>query len=152
MPNSCHGCAMKIGPSEYEYENHFLKQLRNKRCCKNECIHRIPNGSLANGWYMIKSKHENERREFVLNSMESNAVINRSDNTKERIFLYMKFDGIEVFQNAWYLAFCIPRATFFHYRMKFINNDIRSVNGNIGSTQPRPNTLGTITSLRKIVN
>ena len=88
MPNSCHGCAMKIGPSEYEYENHFLKQLRNKRCCKKECLSRIPNGSLVNGWRVIKSKGENERREFVLNSLESNEIINMSDNTMERGLLH----------------------------------------------------------------
>ena len=51
---------------------------------------------------MIKAKGENEKREFVLNSLESNVVINRTDNANKMSFVKMKFDGLEVFQNAWY--------------------------------------------------
>ena len=79
---------MKTSSSEDEDEHHFLKRLRNKRCCKKECLSRIPNGSLVNGWHVIKSKGENKRREFVLNSLESNEIINRSDNTMERGLLH----------------------------------------------------------------
>ena len=64
----------------------------------------------------------------------------------------MKFDGIEVCQNARYLDFCIPRDTLFHYKRKFINSDRRSVNGNSESANPRPNTLATIASLKKMIN
>jgi hypothetical protein len=40
--------------------------------------------------------------EFVLNSLESNVVTNMNDNKKKIILINMKFDDIEVFQNAWY--------------------------------------------------
>jgi hypothetical protein len=39
---------------------------------------------------------------FVLNSLESNVVTNMNDKKKKRISINMKFDGIEVCQNAWY--------------------------------------------------
>ena len=68
-PNSSHGCAKKIGSTKYEDEYHFLKRLRNIRCCKKECLSRIPNGSLSNAWHVIKFKGENEITEFVLKSL-----------------------------------------------------------------------------------
>ena len=68
---------------------------------------------------MIKVESENERREFVLNSMESNVVINKSENPKKRSFIKMKFDGIEVCQNARYKYFFIPIDTFFNYKRIF---------------------------------
>lgn len=63
----------------------------------------------------------------------------------------MKFNGNEVFQNAFYKAFCIPRTTFFSHKREFLNGDIRAVNGNFGLEKPRPNSLEIIASLQKIV-
>jgi len=61
----------------------------------------------------IKSKGENERREFVLNVLESKAIIKMCGNTKKMILIDMKFDAIEVFQNALYKSFSIPIDTLF---------------------------------------
>jgi len=126
-PNLSHGGVRKIGHGDDEDEYFSIKQLRDEICFKNECISKIPIGSLTNGWHLIKGKGENERRGFVLNSLESNAIINMSDNTKKRSLLGMKFEGIEVCKNAWYKAFCITRATFFSHKRKFLNGDIRAV-------------------------
>ena len=83
---------------------------------------------------------------------DSNAVINKSANIMKRSLLYMKFNGIEVCQNTWYLSFCIQRATFFHYKRKFINGNRMLVNGNSSSEKTRPINLETIDSLRNTTN
>jgi hypothetical protein len=96
---------------------------------------------------LLKPSGENERMEFVLNSLESNVVINMNDNKKKRILINMKFDGIEVCQNAWYKPYVFQEPPYFSYKMKFLNGDTKLVNGNCGLEKPRPDTLAIIARL-----
>jgi len=64
----------------------------------------------------------------------------------------MKFDKLNIYQNAWYRAYGIKRITFYHYKDIFENCDLKAMNGDSGLQKSRSNTIVTMASVSNIVD
>jgi hypothetical protein len=67
---------------------------------------------MVEGNKKVHLMNENSKRDFVLNSLASNAPISRQGEKNKRTLLTMKFDTIDVCQNAWFKCYGIKRRHF----------------------------------------
>ena len=96
---------------------------------------------------LTKASWELSTIDFIAMKHIENTWPDKLKDEEHSILLTMNYDCIEVCQNAWYIAFCIPRATLFNYKRRFLNGDTRLVNGNCGLEKPIHNILMSIVSL-----
>ena len=62
----------------------------------------------------------------------------------------MKFDTINVCQNAWFKYHGIKRSTFFSFKKMFLDGTHKVVNGNRGLKKYRPNTIEIVSNINMI--
>ena len=74
---------------------HFFEKISKEYCCTYLCISDIPFRSMSKGFKKFRGMNENSRREYVLNSLSSNACISREVGTKKRTPFIMKFDTLK---------------------------------------------------------
>lgn len=60
--------------------------------------------------------NENSKRDFVLDYVASNDPISRQGGTKRRTPLTIKFETLDVCQNAWFKCHGIKKGALFNYR------------------------------------
>ena len=104
--------------------------MRNEYCCTHLCISHILIRSMLEEFLKFRGLGENLRREFLLNSLASNAPFFGEMGIKKRTIFTMKFDMVNLFQNAWFKSQGIKRSTLFNYKQMFFDGVHKAVNGN----------------------
>jgi hypothetical protein len=99
--------------------------------------------------------NKNGIREFVLNSLLSNAVMSKSHghglSPIVRKVKDMRFNGNIICKKAWYKIHKIPQSTFYKYQHYFQHGHIKAIHGNTNTCKARAHTVAAIEILHKIV-
>ena len=99
---------------------------------------------MLKGFKKFSGLNENSRREFVLNFLVCNIPFFEEVGMKKRKLFTMKFDTLNVCQNAWFKCHGIKRSTFFNYKKMFLDGAHKAVNGNSGLQKSRPNNFSIV--------
>jgi hypothetical protein len=136
-------------------EEKEIRLLAADDCCKQDCIQHVDRKAIAVARRSMEHINKNGIREFVLNSLLSNAVMSKSHghglSPIVRKVKDMRFNGNIICKKAWYKIHKIPQSTFYKYQHYFQHGHIKAIHGNTNTCKARPHTMAAIKILHKIV-